>query len=140
MAVREGEIERRKAVIRSFDRAGLAPVDEETRGHAIKRRREALGMSINALAKKVGMDRATLTSAEADEERTTDLTYRRIENWLTDFEAETGAGDSSGDDLVEFRLSGNFGVDVVVKGPVANLPELERSISRLLREMRDPGV
>lgn len=97
-------------------------------------------MSVNALAKKVGMDRATLTAAESDEERTTDLTYRRIENWLSDFETETGAGDSSGDNVVEFRLSGNFGVDVVVKGPVANLPELERSIARLLREMRDPNV
>lgn len=97
-------------------------------------------MSINALAKKVGMDRATLTAAEAGEERTTDLTYMRVENWLTEFEAETGANDPPSDDLVEFRLSGNFGVDVVVKGPVANLAELEGSIARLLREMRDQDL
>lgn len=117
------------------------PVSDETRGHAIKRRRLALGMSVNALAKKVEMDRATLTAAEAGDPRTTDLTYTRVENWLTDFEAEIGAADPSpSDDLVEFRLSGNFGVDVVVKGPVANLAELEGSIARLLREMRDQDV
>lgn len=128
-------------MIRTTDMEGSIPVSDETRGHAIKRRREALGMSINALAKKVGMDRATLTAAEAGEERTTDLTYTRVENWLADFEEELGAGEQAReDDFVEFRLSGNFGVDVVVKGPVANLDDLERSITRLLKEMRDPGV
>ena len=125
-------------MIETRNSAGLVPVSDETRGHAIKRRRLALGMSINALAKKVEMDRATLTAAEAGDPRSTDLTYTRIEKWLDDFEAETGADEPAGpEELVEFRLSGNFGVDVVVRGPVSNLAELEGSIARLLREMRD---
>lgn len=127
-------------MITEGDRAGLLPVSDETRGHGIKRRREALGMSVSALAKKVGMDRGTLARAEEGDERTEALTYSRIEGALDRLETEMGIDQATAeDDVVEFRLSGNFGVDVVVKGPVANLAELEGSISRLLREMRDHG-
>lgn len=90
---------------------------------------------MNALAKRVEMDRTTLAAAEAGDPRTMDLTYTRIENWLDNFEAETGIDEATEDEFVEFRLSGNFGVDVVVKGPVSNLSELEESVSRLLEQM-----
>jgi hypothetical protein len=42
----------------------------------------------------------------------------------------------SGEGVVEFRVSGNFGVDVVVRGPVRDLPALEASVNRILSRMR----
>jgi transcriptional regulator with XRE-family HTH domain len=139
--------------------ARLGPMDHTEdragRGAKIQARREALGMSVRALAEwmadngeRVGIagpvTRQTITKAEADDPTTTPQTYMRIEAWLAALEYEmsserealTPIGPAESN-LVTFRLSGNFGVDVVVEGPVTNLPELEAAVEKLLRGMRE---
>lgn len=124
--------------------ATLMTMGEETRGQSIERRRIKHGLSGRRLAKLAGMDPATLRDAEADSESTTDLTYSRIFRALDDFEHETSSEaeeaaeeSAAGAGLVEFRVSGNFGVDVTVKGPIADLPELKAAVADLIREVRE---
>ena len=125
-----------------------SPLVNEQRGQAITQRRLRVGINnVTAFAKELRMDRETVVRAEAG--RASERTYQQIETWLSRFEEETGhdapieatsetavAGSSP---LVEFRIGGNFGVDVVVSGPVENLPELEASVSRLLDRLRTEG-
>lgn len=118
-------------------------MSDETRGHAIKRRRELLGIfsgyEFERASERVGIlvRRALLGKVEAG--NATDASFVKVETVLSRLEEEMGQGSAEGheDDLVEFRVSGNFGVDVVVKGPVADLAELEGAVARLIREMRD---
>lgn len=125
--------------------AGLVPMSDEARGHAIKRRRLAAGLkSLEDFAAATGLARQTISRAERGHPTTTATTYERLEMWLDNFERETDTAtqeaaipQSAETDTVEFRLQGNFGVDVIVKGPVANLPELEAAVARLLGRMHD---
>lgn len=121
----------------TIERADLMPMTDETRGHAIKRRRLALGIkSVRQVATKSGVSREAVTAAESG--TASNETYDRLEAWLDTFEEETGH-DVEPDDqgVVTFRLSGSFGVDVALSGPVENLAELEASVRRLIREMGD---
>lgn len=128
--------------------AGFLPMSSETRGHAIKQRRETLGIfsgyEFERASERVGIlvRRALLGKAESGE--ASDASYIKIETVLSRLEEEMGqespaAEPPASDDekTVEFRLSGNFGVDVVVKGPVSDMNELEGAVARLIREMRD---
>jgi hypothetical protein len=113
------------------------------RAAALVRRRKALGFyTRNAFVSASGLGRDAVKSAELGTARGD--TYERIEAWLDAAEAERGikppaprepqdADSESG--LVTFQLRGNFGVDVTVKGPVANLDELEEHVERLLARM-----
>jgi len=111
-------------------------MSDETRGHSIKARRLALGIkSLREFAERTGVDRQAVTKAESG--HGSESTYERLEAWLDRFEEETG-NDVPGDDYIEFRLSGVFGVDsIVARAPVKNVAELEQSIARLVRELRD---
>lgn len=119
------------------NRAESLPMSTETRGHAIKARRLALGIkSLREFAERTGVDRQAITRAEAG--AGSESTYERLEAWLSRFEEETGHDEPAGDDYIEYRLSGVFGVDsIVVKGPVRDAAELERSVARLVRELRE---
>lgn len=70
---------------------------------------------------------------------------RRIEAALVRLENESGVPsrgvaqdqpDVNGMQMMEFEVTGDFGVRVVVKGPVDNAAELEASVVRLIRDMR----
>lgn len=112
-------------------------VANEGVGQSIRRRRTSLGMTVKALADKAGVDRGRLAAIEEGATARAS-TIGAIEAALTRLEEEmSGPYDERG--LVTFRLSGNFGVDVVVQGPVDNLDELEESVERLIRRMRDKG-
>ena len=115
----------------------LRSVTDETRGQAIKRRREAMGMSVAEMAERAGIDWETVSRAEEDASRGT--TYAKLEKVLDDLEEEIGGPPDQPDHTVEFLLEGNFGVRVRVKGPVADLPELERSVGRLIKQMGQPS-
>lgn len=41
-----------------------------------------------------------------------------------------------GDDLVEFQISGNFGVTAVVKGPIRDLDVLQATVSKIIAGMQ----
>jgi transcriptional regulator with XRE-family HTH domain len=113
------------------------------RGKEIKRRRVALGMNVKALAERAGIDRGRLSKLEAGDPSVRETTIGAVEAALTRLEVEMGydtpAAVSVTDDLIEFRVSGNFGVDVVVKGPVRDMDALERSVERLIRRMEQKG-
>ena len=116
----------------------MRPVDLENRGSAIKRRRVALGMEVQELADLAKVGRESVTRAEKNE-KTSDVRYSKLENALTAREEEIGGVPEQPEHQVEFLLEGNFGVRVRVKGPVADLPELERSVGRLIKQMGQPS-
>ena len=109
-------------------------------GEDIKRRRAALGMSVSKLAEAAKIDRGRLSALEAGDSSVRASTIGAVESALDRLEAEIGMDQPSAvrdpGDYVEFRLSGNFGVDVVVRGPVRDMDALEQQVERLLREMR----
>jgi transcriptional regulator with XRE-family HTH domain len=108
----------------------------------------ALGIkSYDEFAKATGVSRGAITRAETGDPAATEATYLRLETWLDRFEhktssdaveaAEAAAASSQVEEhTVEYRLSGDFGVDLLVKGPVSNIAEMEASIGRLLDRMR----
>ena len=115
--------------------AGLAPVTNESRGEAIKRRRLHHGIkSLREFSAKSGVSREAITAAEDD--AASPETYDRLEVWLDRYEEEIGEHDVSAAtdiDVIEFRIAGNFGVDVVVKGPASRIEEIEAAVEKLVR-------
>lgn len=119
--------------------------DDAARGRAIEKRMKAMGHTHRSLeeafkleAKEAGgkpPSRPTITKAANG--MATEDGFARVEAWLGRLEERTGYDDPDAlDDQVEIRLSGNFGVDIVVKGSASNQAELEASAIRLLREAR----
>lgn len=111
-------------------------------GDQVRARRERLGMDKVDLAREAGVSRDTLAAIEAG------LGFRhsslaKIYKALEDAEAEAGydakplplALVAEVDDVMEFRVEGNFGVSVVVRGPVRDAAQLEESVARLIRKM-----
>ena len=129
-------------------RAGLANVttDSTKRAKALMEQMTALGLSGRELAAKSGVARGTVGNAlEGTASRGT---YDRLEKFLSDLEDEMSSEvaaptpvvpERPNNDFVEFRLTGNFGVDVVVRGPVSDLAELEASVGRLMGKMGTNG-
>lgn len=122
----------------------LTVVDEETRGQRIRRRRLALGIkSYEEFAEATGMSRGAVTRAEKDDPTVSETTYERLEIWLTNFEHETGSDASTvsvdASRTVRFSLAGNFGVEVVVEGPVEDMAEMREQVSKLVADMERRG-
>lgn len=130
----------------ALNRADSVPVSNgESRSEEIRRRFDALGISDREWMTATGIDIKTVHRATDPEHNTRESSYLAIISALQTLEDRaagrpTHKGELPGDDpekgLVEFRLSGNFGVDVVVKGPIADREALEESVTRLIREMR----
>lgn len=120
---------------------GRTDAAAETTGQEIKRRRTGMGMSISALSEASGVYRDTVAKIEADSPRVRSSSIGAVRSALDRLEEEAGMDLPSriSEGLVEFRVSGNFGVDVVVSGPVRDLPALEASVEKLVREMRQKG-
>lgn len=116
------------------------------RGAQIARRRKSYGLSGRKLAELAGgMDPQTLRRAEEDHDSTTEMTFIRLERALDAWEhrisseAEEVAAsvlDDGGERLVEFRVSGNFGVDVIVRGPVSDIEKLEASVAHIIARVQ----
>lgn len=122
----------------------FALVTDDQRGQRIQERLDALRMTARQFHELTGISRDTLRKAIAGEPSVRSNTYEQIENKLDGFEkqAEGFGGLKSQDpedDLISFELSGNFGVRVVVKGPIRDQEALEASVARLIREMRGQG-
>lgn len=116
-----------------------ALVTEKEVGHRIRDRRLALGLSVKALAERARVDRGRLAKLEAGDLSIRAATIGAVQSALDRLEREMGMDVTPVDDgggEVEFRVSGNFGVDVVVKGPVENLDALEASVNRLIVRMQ----
>lgn len=108
-------------------------------GDSVTTRRERLGLTKIALAKESGVDRDTLADIEAGKGFQA-LTLAKIADALTRLEDEAGytaAEKAVQSGIVEFEVSGDFGVRVVVRGPIGDTEELERSVTRLIRNIRE---
>jgi transcriptional regulator with XRE-family HTH domain len=130
----------------STEGAMLRPVaddDRRLRGDAIKSRLADIGISQRAFADKADIDRKTLSNAIEGDPTVRLQNLDRIEAALLDLEQEMGMDDdpAKAPGVVEFKVTGNFGVDVVVAGPVENLMELEEAVARLIQTMdKRPGA
>lgn len=130
----------------STEGAMLRPIaddDRRLRGDAIKSRLASIGISQRAFADKADIDRKTLSNAIDGDPTVRPQNLDRIEAALLDLEQEMGMDDEGAkpSGIVEFKVTGNFGVDVVVAGPVENLMELEAAVARLIETMdKRPGA
>lgn len=107
----------------------------------IRSRRERLGMTIKELAERAQVDRGRLSALENGISTPRPSTVGAIIRTLDELEREMGLtgddDDNNGDDdLVTFEVAGNFGVKVIVKGPVRDRAELEDSVMRLISRMQ----
>lgn len=114
---------------------------EETRGEAIKRRMEAIGMNPGDLAGAADISRSLLYRVFRDEPNLREQSYTSLERTLDRIEFENGHGTPdpvapADHGLIEFEVTGDFGVRVVVKGPIENAAELEESVARLIKDIR----
>lgn len=113
----------------------------ETRGQAIKRRMLRLGFNQSTFAEETKVDRGAIGRALRDQPGTSSFTYDRLEAALDRLEHEAGYGGpdavlSTEQGLIEFQVTGDFGVRVVVKGPIRNADVLEDQVARLIRDIR----
>lgn len=106
--------------------------DLAQRGADIKSRRERLGITQEQMADAIGRkDRGTIIKAEAGHEGSA-RTIALVEQYLDGYEASLAdTDDADANEAVEFRIAGNFGVEVVIKGPVADFDRLEQSAMRI---------
>lgn len=118
---------------------GVTDADDD-RGAAIQRRLDELGITDREFYARTGIDRKTLRRAVAGEEGTRASTYIAIESAIDKMEANVRGLPTTRapeEDYVEFTVEGNFGVRAVVKGPVKDMEELQKAVTRLVREMRN---
>ena len=106
----------------------------------IAARRTRLGMTVSALAKESGVDRGSISKIEKLGQGR-DSTIGAIVEALDRLEHEMGmdlpaASSLAAEGLVEFEIAGNFGVSVIMKGPVSNLAEMEAAAARLVERMQ----
>lgn len=110
-------------------------VEGSDAGRRIKARRERFGMTKSDLSARAGVSRGRLAEIEAGTVPGLPETIGKLEAALDKFEQET-AGPYDDGGMVTYRLSGSFGVDVTLQGPVSNLAELEEAVARLLAQMQ----
>jgi transcriptional regulator with XRE-family HTH domain len=122
-------------------RTTVAGVDAT--GADVSARRTAIGMSVSALAKRAGVDRGSLAALE--EGRTVrDTTVAAVLRTLADLEHEMGMDEPdpvrpAQPHMIEIEVTGDFGVRVVVKGPVEDEAEVVEAAMKLVRGMKNDG-
>lgn len=113
-------------------------MSDETRGHAIKARRLALGIkSLREFAEASGISREALTAAEKG--AGSEATLERAEAWLTKIETETGHDEPEATPL-KFTFHDVYGIgELVVEGPIDRPDDLVAAVGKLLAEIRARG-
>jgi predicted transcriptional regulator len=109
----------------------------------IRARREYLGMSRAALAKRAGVDRGKLQRFEDGKDDPSDRWIGGVERALDMFEVETGHEAREGAEvvsgsphIVRFEVQGVYGAKaLIVEGPVEDLPALEAAVDRIMRRL-----
>jgi transcriptional regulator with XRE-family HTH domain len=110
-------------------------------GERFRERRIHLNLTQSELAEEAGI-KSYETVAAVEKGKGSPSSRRRMDEALTRLEAEVGVQQEpevakvDQPHLIEFEVTGDFGVRVVVKGPVENAAELEASVARLIRDMK----
>lgn len=122
------------------ERAQFRAMSEE--GRRIRERRIRLGVPKLELARLAGVDRGTLANIEEGGSYRRDK-FKAVDAALFALEEEAGMdapppepATSSGG-LIEFEVEGDGGYRVVVRGPIANAEDLERSVARIVETIRN---
>jgi hypothetical protein len=107
---------------------------------ALAARREEMGVPIGRLAKQAGYktSQSWYDLMAKDRPVTTLEKFERALDYIEEHahEAEQVAATSTPEGMMEFEVTGDFGVRVIVRGPVSNADELERAAAKILRDMR----
>lgn len=127
----------------------LGPADPRF-GASLKARRERIGMSQRAMAELIGHGRSSIAKIEAGERVQNQFEIvGAMDKVLADYERRSGldlpsqveqpaaASGDQGSGVMEFDIMGDFGVHVVVKGPVTDADTLRRQAAALIREIRE---
>lgn len=124
----------------------LGSVSDESRGAAVRARREHLGMNVSGLAKLAGVDRGKLAKFEEGEDTPSPAWISRVERALDAFESETGHEPGEVDsskvapEPLRFTFHDIYGVgELIVEGPVDRPDELVAAVAKLLAQIRDKG-
>lgn len=105
------------------------------RGKALRERRDRHGIKQPELARAIGLkDRTRIYFAEKGDPSAA-KTLARAERYLDDYELALEDPHGDDDGMLEFRIEGNFGVSIVVRGPVADHAALEESALRIMQRM-----
>lgn len=108
-------------------------------GERLRQRRERLGIDKKALAEAAGVNRNTLAAIENGESFNRS-SLAKLERVLDELEHEAGLdappAAPTEADLIEFDISDEFGLHLVVKGPIANADILKRQVIDIIREIR----
>lgn len=118
----------------------LADVADDDAKH-IRVRRERLGLDKKGLAELAGLNRNTLAAIENGESYNR-TSLAKIERVLSQLEEEAGItapppAEAAGPELMEIRAEGVFGIaSIVVSGPVRDAEALERSVARLIAQLK----
>lgn len=110
------------------------------RGRRIEEAYTALGMSQREFQHETGIDRDTLKRAVEGDEKVRETTLKRIEAQLQRLDEEmSGERDGMATDLAEIHYVIGGGREIIVRGPVPDLPELEASVARLIEKLDSRG-
>jgi hypothetical protein len=146
----------RDAAISQDGQAGLPSV---TSNHGERRQRQSerqhVGRELRRLAARIGLDSERKIADAIGEDRgmvgrvldgdetVSARKWETVEGKIRGLDEEMGSerseGTAKGQHEVSFRLKGNFGVDLIVSGPVSDMAALEASVARLMRQMGQVG-
>lgn len=113
----------------------LRDADDEARGAAIREQREVADMTLVQLAEETGLSRQTIARAEGG--HASKSTFRTLESFFeTEISGPPEGAAAASTGLIEFEVEGDGGYRVVVRGPIANAEDLERSVARIVETIR----
>lgn len=122
---------------------GLALYVVDEVGRRLRERRIRMGISVRQLAEEADVDRGRLAKLEAGEPNVRPTTVGKVESTLARLEHEMGMDDADQPasapgrpGVVEFRVRGKSGADVVASVPVDSLLALEEAVIRILTRVQ----
>src|SRR5690349_18272541 len=125
----------------------VSGVTDESRGAAVRIRREHLGMTASDLARLAGVDRGKLRKFESGEDEPSPRWIGQVERALDDFEAESGykpgevESEAAGASPIRLTFHDAFGIgEIIAEGPADKPDELIAAVSKLMAELRDKGA
>lgn len=121
----------------------LGRVSDESRGAAVRARREHLGMDVIGLAKLAKVDRGKLARFERGEDLPKEPWINRVERALEAFEVDNGHEPGEGAKAAEpIRLTFHdvYGIgEIIAEGPADRPDELVAAVAKLLADIRAKG-